>query len=89
MLEEERARHGTDVRARRVALKARYQTELQDRLFETNGERVFYCDGQEILFPEWTRNVYHLVRAEDVETVVDLMHAYASRACPFDPIAFE
>lgn len=80
--------HGRDV-VERLRAMSEETDQLKDRLFERNGRRRFYCNGLTTLLPEWKGEVRFFVRNEDMTEVIDLMHAYASRACPFDPAALE
>ena len=83
------ARYPSDVSERLVVINRNLQEKLQDRLFETNGIRRSYCNGLETLAPEWRGEVRFFVRTQNMIETVDLMHAYASWACPFDPPALE
>jgi hypothetical protein len=83
------ARYPSDVSERLVVMNRNVHEGLQDRLFETNGIRTSYCNGLETLAPEWRGEVKFFVRTQNMVETIDLMHAYASRACPFDPVALE
>ena len=81
-----KGQHPGDVTERLRAL-SRETERLEDRLFETNGRRWFQCSGLTRLLPEWKGEVRFSVLNEHAPETIDLMHAYASRACPFDEAA--
>jgi hypothetical protein len=89
LVREMEARYPRDVPERLRLLNEESRQRLQDRLLQTNGRRWFYCNNLTMLVPEWKEEVSVFVRNEDALEVIDLMHAYASRACPFDRAALE
>jgi hypothetical protein len=83
--------HGTyDLPARMERLRAFVRDELTDRLFTRHGERTFYCEAGVLLAPSRHWRAVRLFTSEaHAREVVELLHAHAVRACPFDPAALE
>ena len=89
LLREMDERPGGDGSGRNRPLSEELQHRLQDRLLDTNGRRWGDCNESTMLVPEWNGKVGLFVRNEDALETIDLMHAYASRACPFDSASLE
>lgn len=64
-------------------------SQLNDRLRKASYQRTHYCSGLKLDAPRSSVDVRHHVYGETAEDVIDMMHAYASRVCPFDPAALQ
>ena len=81
------ARGVRDLSARMDRLRAFTREQLSDRLFERKATRTFYCEAGVLLAPGDPDEARLTVGEDDAPEVVELLHAYAVRACPFDEAA--